>query len=162
MISKSLVAIAALSLSVLSAQPGRGPRGDGSGTPPTAEQMVERRVERLTTLLSLTPSQVTTITSLYTAEQTAVAAQRTAMETARQALQDAVKAGIDAQIDTAASEVGRLNGLVAAIHGKTQAKFLAALTAEQRTKLESLGEGRGPGMGAMGGISPRGGGFPRF
>ena len=153
MINKMLLTIAALGVSVLSAQPGQGPRGHGGGTPPTPEQMIERRVERLTTLLTLTPSQVTTIKALYTAEQTALAAQRTAMDTAQEALRNAVQTNLpEPQIDSAAARVGTVHGQIAAIHAKTQAKFLAALTAEQRQKLTTL-EGergrRGGGMGRM-------------
>lgn len=163
MINKMLLTMAVVGISVLSAQPGpRGPRGDGSGTAPTAEQMIDRRVERLTTLLTLTPSQVTTIKALFTAEQTASAEQRTAMQTAQEALRTAVQSNApEAQIDQAAANVGTVHGRMAAIHAKTQAKFLVALTAEQREKLETLGEGRGF-HGTGGGGMMRQPGGPRF
>ena len=150
MINKMLLTIAALGVSVLSAQPGQGHRGQG-GTPPTPEQMIERRVERLTTLLTLTPSQVTTIKALFTAEHTAVAAEKTGMETAQEALRNAVQTNLpEPQIDAAAARVGTVHGQIAAIHAKTQAKFLAALTTEQRQKLATIEEDRGPRGGGMG------------
>ena len=156
MIRKMLLAMASLGLAVMSAQTGgRGPRGDGSGTPPTAEQMIERRADRLTNLLSLTATQVTTVKELFTAEQTAMSGQRTALETAHSALQTAVQNNApDAQIDIAAAQVGTVQGQIAAVHAKTQAKLFAALTAEQRQKLQSSGEGRGFG-GMMGVPGPR-------
>jgi Spy/CpxP family protein refolding chaperone len=164
MIPKMVLAMATLGLAVMSAQPGgRGPRGDGSGTRPTPEQMVERRVDRLTTLLSLTASQVTTVRELFNAEQTAMATQRTALETAQDTLQTAVQNNApDAQIDAAAAQVGTVQGQIAGIHAKTQAKLFAALTAEQRQKLQSLGEGRGFGGMMMGRPGPRGRAFPRY
>lgn len=159
MINKMLLTVAAVGISILAAQPGhgpRGPRGEGTGTPPTAEQMIENRVARLTTLLTLTPSQVTTIKALYTAEQTATTALRTAMEAAHTALREAVNTNApEPTIDRAAAQVGTVQGQIAAVHAKTQAKFLAALTAEQRQKLDTLGDG-GRGMGGPGGM---GGGF---
>ena len=160
MMKKMILTIAALGVSVLSAQPGPRP----GGTPPTPEQMVEKRLERLTTLLSLTPSQVTTIKALYTAEAAAVAALRTPMETAHTALRNAVNSNApEPQIDSAAAQVGTLQGQMTAIHSKTQAKFLATLTAEQKAKLDTLGEGRGPGgPGGFGGHrGPGGPGFSR-
>ena len=154
MINKMLLT-AALGLTILSAQPGpgpRGPRGEGAGTPPTPEQMIENRVSRLTTLLTLTPSQVTTIKALFTAEQTALTAQRTALEAAHTALREAVNTNApEPQIDRAAAQVGTVHGQLTAIQAKTQAKFLAALTAEQREKLTTLGGDHGPGGGMGGG-----------
>ena len=156
MTKKMILTIAALGVSVLSAQPGQG-RG---GTPPTPEQMMEKRLERLTTLLSLTPSQVTTIKALYTAEAAAVTALKTPMEAAHTALRDAVNSNApEPQIDRAAAQIGTLQGQMTAIHSKTQAKFLATLTADQKKKLETLGEGRGPG--GMGPGGPGGPGVPR-
>jgi hypothetical protein len=52
---------------------------------------------------------------------------------------------------------------VTAIQAKTQAKFLATLTAEQRQKLTTLDEDRGPGGGMRGPGGPGGGSrFSRF
>ena len=82
------------------------------------------------------------------------------MEAAHTALRDAVDSNApEPQIDRAAAQLGTLQGQMAAIHAKTQAKFLATLTADQKKKLETLGESRGPGGMSPGG--PGGFGGPR-
>ena len=152
-----MFAIAALSAITVFAQ-GMGP---GSGrpdrTPPTAEEMAERRVAFLTNYLTLTPSQVTQAKTIFADEQKAAEALRSPMEAAQTALQTAVKSNAsDAQIEAAAAQVGTLHGQAAAIRGKAQAKFRALLTPEQQTKLDAMRHGpgggpHGPGMRGFGG-----------
>ena len=162
MINK-LVTVAALSaLTIFGQGPGGpgGPGRPGGGTPPSPEQMIERRIEHLTTLLTLTPSQVTQAKTIFTDEQKASETLRSSMETAHKALETAVKSNAtDPQIDAAAAEVGRVHGQISAVHAKAQTKFRAILNADQQTKLDSmpLGPGGGPhggpgmrrGMGRM-------------
>jgi Spy/CpxP family protein refolding chaperone len=152
MFQKLLITFAAIGLAAASAQ---SVSGTGNRTPPTQAQMIERRIERLTLLLTLTPSQQTQATAIFTEEVTAAAALRTPMQEAQTALKNAVDSRLpDAQIDAAAAQVGVLHGQMAAIHGKAQAKFLGVLTQEQRDKLAKLqpgmgGPGGGPGMRGM-------------
>jgi Spy/CpxP family protein refolding chaperone len=138
----------------------------GSGTQrqqPTPEQMVERRVERLTTLLNLTASQQTQLKTIFTEEATAQTALRPQREAAQTELKDSVENNLpEPQIERVAQQVGTVHGQMVAIQAKAQAKFLNALTKEQRDKLQALpqgpgmgGPGRGPG--GPGGMGPRGG-----
>jgi Spy/CpxP family protein refolding chaperone len=160
MLKKFILTLATVALATASAQPGPG-RGHGGGTPPTPEQMIERRIEHLTLLLTLTPSQQTQARTIFTDEGTAATALRTQVEQAQTNLRTAVESRLsDAQIDAAAAQVGLLHGQMAAIRGKAQAKFLGILTAEQRDKLSKLGPGMGMGGPGMGGPG-RPGGFGR-
>ncbi|MBC7927411.1 MAG: hypothetical protein H7039_17315, partial [Bryobacteraceae bacterium] len=118
------------------------------------------RVEYLTSLLTLQPSQVTLIRAVLTEEQTSSSAVQTSLGTARTALRDAVDAlSPDATLDRLAATTGQLGGQLDAIHAKAQVKLLNVLTAEQRTKLNTL-DGGGFGRG-LGGPGRRGGPFPQ-
>lgn len=121
-------------------------------TPPstqTPEQRIARRVEYLTTLLTLQPSQVTQITTILTDEYKAASALDTSLQTARTAVRDAVTAlASDATLDRLTAAAAQLEGQSEAIHAKAQVKLLTVLTADQRAKLDKFGgqgEGRGPG-----------------
>ena len=128
-------------------------------TRPNPEQMVDQRVARMTTLLGLSPSQQTQIRTVLLEQFNASSALRTAAKTAQTNLKSAIesRAG-DAQIDAAASQVGLVQGQMAAIHAKTQVRLLNVLTAEQQAKLQALPEGRGGGRGSGG--MPGGGAGP--
>jgi hypothetical protein len=140
-----------------------GPRG-GNGTPPTPEQMVERRVAMLTTLLSLDASQQAQAKTIFTDEVTASQALRDKMRDAHEALQSAAKSSAsDSQIDALATQAGAVHGQSLAIHAKSQAKLRAILNSAQREKLDTIRGGfgggpRGPG-GMGGGMRPHGRGF---
>ena len=155
---KTFVA-AILALTATAAMYAQGPgRPDHGGTPPTSEQMIERRVQRLTTLLTLDSSQQQQAKTIFTEEATAAEALRTTARTAHEALQTAVKSGAaDAQIDQLAAQVGTVQGQALAVHAKAQTKFRLILTAAQKEKLDAAGD-RGPG--GAGGFPGRGG--PRF
>jgi Skp family chaperone for outer membrane proteins len=135
----------------LFAQPGPGGRGDR--TPPTAAEMVERRVEMLTARLTLDAAQQAQAKTIFSDENTAAAALRTKIEAAQDVLQDAVKGSAsESQIDQLAATVGTLHGQMLATHAKAQAKFRAILNATQKEKLDTMRGGMGGGMGAgMGG-----------
>jgi len=158
-----MLMLATVVLATASAQPGPS-RGQGNGTPPSPEQMIERRIEHLTVLLTLTPSQQTLAKTIFTDEGNAATALRTQMEQAQANLRTAVDSRLsDAQIDAAAAQVGLVHGQMAAIRGKAQAKFSGILTPEQRDKLTKLHPGPGGpggfGLGGPGGFghAPRGG-----
>ena len=131
-----------------------GPRG-GDRTPPTPEQMVERRVAMLTTLLSLDASQQAQAKTIFTDEATASQALRDKMSDAHEALQTAAKSSAsDSQIDALAAQVGAVHGQSVAIHAKAQSKLRAILNSAQKEKLDATrgGFGGGPhGPGGMGG-----------
>ena len=128
---------------------GRGHGGGGDRTPPTAAEMVDRRVQMLTALLTLDANQQAQAKTIFTDENTASTALRTKMETAQDALQAAIKGGAsDSQIDQLAASIGTLNGQGLAIHAKAQTKFRLILNATQKEKLDSS---RGGGAGGWGG-----------
>jgi hypothetical protein len=139
---------------------GRPERG---GTPPTAEQMIDRRVQMLTTLLTLDSAQQAQAKTIFTDEATASKALQTGAQAAHEALQAAVKAGAsDAQIDQLAAAVGTVQGQGAAIHAKAQTKFRLILNSAQKEKLDAAQSSHGPGGPGMGGRGGFGGGGPRF
>jgi hypothetical protein len=143
-----LAAVATLAAgSALFAQGGFG-QGRG-GTPPTPEQMVERRVQMLTNLLTLDASQQAQAKTIFTDEATASQALQEKAKAAHDALQTAVKSGApDAQIDSLSAQVGVVQGQSTAIHAKAQTKFRLILNATQKEKLDSS---RGGGPGGWGG-----------
>ena len=159
---KKTMLAALMTLAAASAMFAQGPgqgRGD-RGTPPTPEQMVERRVQMLTNLLTLDSSQQAQAKTIFTDEVTASQGLQDKVKAAHDALDTAVKSGAsDAQIDQLAAAVGAVQGQATAIHAKAQAKFRLILTAAQKEKLDSSGPGMGgPGWGGRGPM----GGRPRF
>src|SRR4051794_13604477 len=96
----------------------------GARTPPTPEQMVERKVQMFTNLLTLDSSQQQQAKTIFTDEITASQALDATMKAAHEALETSVKSGAaDAQIDQLATQVGFAQGQRAGIHAKAQAKF---------------------------------------
>jgi Spy/CpxP family protein refolding chaperone len=157
---KKTILATVMALTVGSTLFAQGPgRPDGRrGTPPTAEEMVERRVEMLTDLLTLDSAQQQQATKIFTDEATASQALRQPTQTAHEALQTAVKSGAaDAQIDQLSTQIGTLAGQNAAIHAKAQSKFRLILNSAQKEKLDSRAARRGRGMGGPGGF-----GGPQF
>jgi Spy/CpxP family protein refolding chaperone len=157
--TKLMLVFGTLALMTATAQRGPWNQDRGGRTPPTPEQMVERRVERLTLLLTLTPSQQAQAKTIFTDENTAAAALRTAAQQARAALRNAVESRLpEPQIEAAATQTGVVHGQLSGVHAKAQARLLGILTVEQRDKLSKLGPGAGwMGRQGMGGMQGRGG-----
>jgi len=151
-----LISVAVLSATLALAQ-GRGPRG--SGMPPDPATMIQMRVSRLATSLSLTDAQTAQATTIFTNAQSASQSILSSLQTARQSLSDAVKANNTATIDQVSVTIGTLEGQLAAINAKADAAFYAILTADQKTKYDSLPHGGGPGSGCRPGF--RGGPPPQ-
>jgi Spy/CpxP family protein refolding chaperone len=116
---------------------GRGPGGGGS------------RVEFLAGYLSLTDAQKTQAQAIFEAASAALETARGQAQSAHDAIRAAVKANAaDAEFDRLGAALGAVQGQMAAIQGKADAKFYAILTAEQKEKYDSMAS-RGPGpMGA--------------
>ncbi len=112
-----------------------------------------RRLEFLAGYLSLTDAQKTQAQAIFDAAESAAATAAGAMTSAQTALRTAIKANAaDAELDRLAAAIGVIQGQVAAIHAKAEAKFYALLTADQKTKYDALGQGSG---GQGGGKGPR-------
>jgi Spy/CpxP family protein refolding chaperone len=126
-------------------------------TPPTPEQRIAKRIEYLTALLTLLPTQVTQITTILTDESSQASPVETSLRQARTDLRTAIN-GLAADAVTAplATKIGQLSGQLEAIHASSQVKFRSVLTADQRTKLDTLA----PGMGGHGGPGGPGGAGP--
>lgn len=119
------------------AQPGGGPpRGGGF------------RIDYLAGYLGLTESQKTQATTIFDAAKSASETARGQMTSARSALATAVKANAaDNELDRLAAAIGVIEGQLAGIQAKANAKFYALLTAEQKAKYDAMGnrgEGGGP------------------
>jgi Spy/CpxP family protein refolding chaperone len=107
-------------------------------TPPSPAAMAQHQVQRYTTLLTLTPTQVEQATTYFTAEATAHQNARASERTAHQALEAAVKANDAAVIQSTAATLGQMSGEMMAAHALAQAQFYAILTADQKTKFDQL------------------------
>jgi Spy/CpxP family protein refolding chaperone len=142
---KQLLAAGLLSAVVVLAQ-GHGPRDGGAPLDPATA--VQRRVEFLTKMLTLTDTQAAAATKIFTEEAAAVQTASANVESDRTALAEAVKKNDVASIDRLAAELGAIHGKVIAIHGKADAAFYVLLTPEQQTKFDTLRHG---GMGGSAG-----------
>jgi Spy/CpxP family protein refolding chaperone len=136
-------AIAALSAATILAQPrplnGSHGGGGGSATQTTdPATLAARQVSMLNHLLTLSTGQQTQATTIFTAAITAEQALQTQVTTARTALLTAIKANNTANITTQSTTLGNLNGQIIAIDAKADAAFYVLLTADQKTKLDSV------------------------
>lgn len=112
------------------------------------------RLDFLAGYLSLTDSQKTQAQAIFDAAATASETARGQLTAANDALKAAIKTNPpDADLDRLAAAVGTIQGQLTAINAKASAKFYALLTAEQKTKYDSMkdraagGGGGKPGFG---------------
>jgi len=136
-------AIAALSAATILAQPrplngGHGPNNGGATQTTDPAALAARQVSILNHLLTLTTGQQTQATTIFTAAITAEQALQTQVTTAETALLTAIKANNTANITTQSTTLGNLKGQAIAIDAKADAAFYALLTADQKTKLDSV------------------------
>jgi Spy/CpxP family protein refolding chaperone len=118
-----------------------------ANTPPDPATIVQNRVSRLTSLLSLTAAQVTQATSIFTAAQNSVTPLQTSLDGYRPSLQSAVRSNSTATIDSLSASIGTAYGQVTAIQNKADAAFYAILTAAQQATLTASGGAGGGGRG---------------
>jgi Spy/CpxP family protein refolding chaperone len=138
-VARTLV-LALSSTLMVAAQGHRGPGGDAVQN--TADA-IARRVSFLTTLLTLTQAQAAQATTIFTNAAAAVAPLQTNLSTARTSLRAAVQANNTTQIDQLATQIGSFTAQITAAESKADAAFYALLTAEQRTRYDAVGGGRG-------------------
>ena len=154
---KSIMRIASVAVLTTVALLAQGPHGEngmhpgggpGSTTPPDPATVVTHQVSFLTTLLTLTTGQATQATTIFTTALTAVTALQTQIQTAETALSTAIKANASATIATQAATIGTLHGQIVAANAGADAAFYLLLTADQKTKLDTLGtDFSGHGLG---------------
>jgi Spy/CpxP family protein refolding chaperone len=157
---KKTIGVAVMMLTAATGMFAQGTPGGGRGdrTPPTAAEMLDRRIQMLTTLLTLDAAQQAQAKTIFSDENTAAAALRTKLETAQDALQAAVKGSAsDSQLDQLAAAIGTLQGQSLAVHSKAQSKFRSILNSAQKEKLDATRGGMGGhGFGGFGGGGPMG------
>ena len=96
--------------------------------------------------LSLTDTQKAQAKTIFDAAETATATAHGVLTSAKDALKAAVKANrADSEFDRLAAAVGVVEGQLAGIRAKADAKFYALLTAEQKTKFDALQANRSAG-----------------
>jgi Spy/CpxP family protein refolding chaperone len=142
-----LPALLVLSTAMFAQRP--GPRQDPTTT----------HVATMTTLLSLSSGQQSQATTIYSTAHTAQKALQTQMHTAETALRTAIKNNDVATIDTLTAQIGTLHAQSLSIESKAEASFYSTLSAEQKTKYDTLhmrgfGGPGGPGGGPRGDFRP--------
>lgn len=161
----AFVMICAFATSLLLGQAPSNPpnpgNGSNSGNPPNPATFVQRRIQRLTTLLDLTADQVTQATTIFTNAATNSQTILSNLRTARQSLRTAIQNNDSNGINQQSSTIGNLTGQLTATAASAQAAFYHILTPDQQTKLNNLRGGpgmMGPGPMGMGpgGPGPRG------
>lgn len=106
------------------------------------------RLNFLVGYLNLTDAQRAQATTIFDAASTARQTANGRLTAARTALNAVIKTNpADAQVDQLAAAVGVVEGQLAAIQVKAQAKFYALLTAEQKTRYDQLLANGGGGLG---------------
>jgi Spy/CpxP family protein refolding chaperone len=115
------------------------------GTPPSPAEFVQRRIEHLTSALSLTTAQQQQATTIFTNAANAATALRDSSNAARQSLSAAVKSNDTTGIDLASTTIGNLTAQLTALNAKADAAFYLILTPDQQTKFNSLKGPGGPG-----------------
>lgn len=108
------------------------------GNRPDPAAFVARRVQHLTTLLDLTPSQVTAATTAFTAAATANATLETQLRAAHQTLKADIEGG-SGNVASDAATIGNLEGQIVANNAVAEKTFRGSLTSVQQDKLKALG-----------------------
>jgi Spy/CpxP family protein refolding chaperone len=121
--------------------------------PPSATEMAQHNVRRLTHMLSLTSDQQSQATTIFTTEANSSTSFRSGMKAAHTALAAAIQKNDVAAITTAAEQIGTLTTQQTEAHAKAQAAFYQILNPDQQTKFAQMLTA-GPGFGG-----PRGHGF---
>jgi len=145
-LSKLTVAAGLLSGALLAQRP-----YGTAASPPDPATMAQHQVDRLTSLLSLTATQVSQATAIFTNATTTITPLRTTLHGYFDAMQTAVKGNATDTIDQLAVSMGTTMGQITAIQNKANAAFYLILTATQQATLSAnpraLG---GPGFGGPG------------
>lgn len=124
---------------------------EGMGDPATH---IQRHVQHLTTVLSLTPTQQQQATTIFTNAMNGQSSIHNDMKTAHENLQTAIKNNDQNAITQASNTIGNLTAQMIAAHAKAQAAFYQILNPDQQNKLNQLeSEGHGH-FGPMGHFRP--------
>ncbi|MBZ5523844.1 MAG: Spy/CpxP family protein refolding chaperone [Acidobacteriia bacterium] len=138
----SIVVVLALATSVVYAQHHR--------TPPDPATRIQHHVDFMTKELGLTTEQQQQVTAMLTSEAANAKNFHDQMRAAHDSLKAAVQKNDAAGIDQAATTIGNLTAQMTSSHAKSHAAFIQTLTPDQQTKLNSMMEKHGHGMGMHG------------
>jgi Spy/CpxP family protein refolding chaperone len=138
----SLLLTVGLAASLLFAQ-----KPDG---PPDPAVHMQRHLQHLTNMLSLTPAQQQQATTIFNNAASGASSFHNDMKTAHQNLDTAIKNNDQNGITQAATTIGNLTTQMVAAHAKAQAAFYQILTPDQQAKLNQL-ESEGHGHERFGG-----------
>jgi Spy/CpxP family protein refolding chaperone len=111
---------------------------ESTHTPPSPATIAQHRVNFLTTVLSLNPTQQQQATNIFTTSATAASSLHSQMKSARQSLTTAVKNNDSAGINQQSSAIGSLATQLTAAKATAKAQFYQILTPEQQTKVAQL------------------------
>lgn len=117
------------------------------------QEMVQHRVDYMTTVLSLTAAQQTQIKNVLTTAAANESSTHASMRAAHEALTTAARSNDAASMEQSANTIGTLVAQEALAHAKKDAAIYQALTPEQQTKmvqLESVSHHGGHGFGGPG------------
>jgi Spy/CpxP family protein refolding chaperone len=114
------------------------PGTSSSVTQGTHRQMMQKRIDRLTRELSLTPSQQSQAKSIFGKASVDARPVRAQLKQNTSALRAAVKANDRGQIDQLSATEGNLIGKMVAIRSEANASFYKTLSPEQQTKFTQL------------------------
>jgi Spy/CpxP family protein refolding chaperone len=103
------------------------------------QRMIQKRVAKMTALLTLTPAQQTQVTAILTnAAQTR--ADRGSMKQVRAQMRTAIEANDTATIEQASNTIGNIAAQNAAARAKTAAAIYQILTPDQKAKASQLAD----------------------
>lgn len=103
-------------------------------------RMVQRRVAKMTALLSLTPAQQTQVTAILTNAVQSRAGDRGSMKQVRAQMRTAIEANDTATIEQASNQIGNIAAQNAAARAKTAAAIYQILTPDQKAKAQQLAD----------------------
>ncbi len=123
---------------------------------PNPAAMIQHRVQRMTTILTLNATQQAQIATILTNSVAAESGIHTSMRAAHTSLKAAIQANDAATIEQVSNQIGTLTAQSTAAHAKTEAAIYQVLNAEQQSKASQLGDEMfggfgGPGHGGPGG-----------
>jgi Spy/CpxP family protein refolding chaperone len=103
-------------------------------------RMIQRRVAKMTALLTLTPAQQTQVTAILTNAAQSRAGERGSMKQVRAQMRTAIEANDSATIDQASNQIGNIAAQNAAARAKTAAAIYQILTPDQKAKAQQLAD----------------------
>lgn len=117
------------------------------------QNMVQHRVDYMTTVLSLNAAQQTQIKNVLTTAAANESSTHAGMRAAHEALKTAARSNDAASMEQSANTIGTLTAQQELAHAKTEAAIYQVLTADQQSKMTQLeiqGHHGGRGFGGPG------------